>query len=53
MLHPLDGSAFELMKAAYLWLAEPDQWGACLGWNLGTAGLLSYSEAWRYQPGSE
>lgn len=42
MLHPLDGSSFDLIKAAYGWLSESHSWPACLGWNLGIAGLLAF-----------
>lgn len=43
MLYPLDGNAFDLIRAAYTWLAFEDQWPACLGWNLGIVGLLAFN----------
>jgi len=45
--HPHNGNAFDLLKAAYRWLAFPNQWSACLGWNLGIAGLLAMDHALR------
>ncbi len=35
-----NGNAIGLLRAAYSWLAFKDAWDACLGWNVGLAGLL-------------